>query len=314
MPADVVVLGSANIDLGLHLDRLPSPGETVLTIDQRRGLGGKGVNQAVACHRAGCSTTLIAAVGDDPIGDEVVTNLAEIGLDVGLVRRAPRSATGTAHLMVDAAGENMIVVASGANATLTDLAAADAAAIRAARYLVLQCEVPTKVLAAGAAVAAAVGTRVILNAAPATSVPEDLLRHVDVLVVNEHEAQMLAGTEAVQQPTELAASLAGSVPLVIVTLGSRGSVWRGPAGDGRLVAPEIEALDSTGAGDTFVGYLAARLATGDDVASAVRIAGEAAALAVERKGAVDAIPTAEEVSARFSELLGDAVPSTAHRT
>lgn len=311
MSADVVVLGSANIDLGLDLDRLPTPGETVLANDQRRGLGGKGVNQAVACHRAGCSTALIAAVGDDPTGDEVMTKLAETGLDVGLVRRARGSATGTAHLMVDAAGENMIVVASGANATLTELAAADEAAIRAARFLVLQCEVPTKVLAAGAAVAASAGTRVILNAAPATSVSQDLLGHVDVLVVNEHEARTLAGARALQDPADLAASLAGLVPLVVVTLGSQGSVWRGPTGEGRVVAPEVEALDSTGAGDTFVGYLAAHLAAGDDVAGAVRISGEAAALAVERRGAVDAIPMADEISARFSRPPGDAVSNAA---
>jgi ribokinase len=296
MAALVVVLGSANLDQMLVLDRFPRPGETLLAASSARHVGGKGLNQATSSARAGSPTSFIGAVGDDSFGDQLADWLRAEHVDTALLRRMP-TASGTAVVLVDGRGENSIVVAAGANATLETLTGADEEMIRSAAVLALQCEVPASVLSAAAQAASATATRVILNAAPVVELPDALIAHVDVLVVNEHEARALGASGPRQ---DLARGLAGRVADAIVTLGAEGAVWAGRSGAGRCRAPVVPSVDTTGAGDTFVGYLAAGLSTGMEWPGAIRRAVTAAALAVQRPGGAPAVPTAREVDDSFT--------------
>jgi len=290
MAGPIVVLGSANVDQTLSVASLPGPGETILATGAIQSMGGKGLNQATACARAGADTTFLGAVGKDGFGDQVMGWLDSEGIDASLVRRE-HGPTGAAYVVVDDDGENLIVVAPGVNATLTSLTPAEQERVRSAWMLVLQCEVPVAVLQE----AAELGPRVILNAAPAARLPGDLLDHVDVLVVNEHEARALAGDDA----PDLAQALTASVRDVVITLGAEGVLWAGESGRGHCPAPQVDVVDTTGAGDAFVGYLAASLTASltaghswpDAIARAVR----AGSLTVTRPGAASAIPMAAEV-------------------
>ncbi|GAA1689887.1 ribokinase [Glycomyces endophyticus] len=288
----VVVLGSANLDLVYEVERIPAPGETVLSLGSGSFAGGKGNNQAVAAARAGSPTRFITALGRDAAGDRLAAEARAAGID--LLDRRTDAPTGTAAIFVDRRGENSIVVNSGANAELTDLTAAERAAIAAADVLVLQLETPVDTVAEAAAAAKAAGTRVVLNAAPSGAVPHAVLREVDVLVVNEHEAAELAG------PDDPMTALTGLGCAVIITLGAAGALV-GVPGEAPVTVPShtVDAVDTTGAGDTFVGAFAAALdGEGlDALVAATGFATAAAALAVQRKGAVPSIPTLEEVRA-----------------
>ncbi|MFB9662554.1 ribokinase [Glycomyces mayteni] len=292
----VLVLGSANLDLVYEVERIPAPGETVLSLGFGSFAGGKGNNQAVAAARAGADTRFIAALGADASGDRLAAEARDAGIT--LLDRRVDAPTGTAAIFVDRRGENSIVVESGANALLTDLTAAEHAAIADADVLVLQLETPVPTVAAAVAAAKAAGTRVVLNAAPSGDVPPDVLSAVDVLVVNEHEAADLAG------PGDAVAALTARGCAVIVTLGAEGALVGVPGQDPvRVPSYKVNAVDTTGAGDTFVGAFAAALddaaggaATGlEALVAATGFATAAAALAVQRKGAVPSIPTLEEV-------------------
>jgi ribokinase len=187
---DVVVLGSANLDVVFAVPSIPAPGETVLADGQARHPGGKGLNQAVASARADATTGFLGALGDDAAAEYLLAALADSGVDVGRVRRVA-GPSGTAWIVVQADGDNAIVVASGANATMESLTDAERSAIAEARVLVMQLEIPVSIVAEAAACARATETVVVLNAAPARALESDLLRGIDVLVVNEHEGRML---------------------------------------------------------------------------------------------------------------------------
>jgi ribokinase len=289
--AVVVVVGSANVDRVLRVQRIPAPGETVLATGSSSALGGKGQNQAVAAARAGAATAFIAAVGDDPLGERVRVGLAADGIDASLLRVVD-SPTGTALIAVDDAAENTIIVDPGANAALTGLSDADVAAIAAASVLVLQLEIPLPTVTAAIRVARDAGTTTVLNAAPIRDLPDDLLSSLDVLVVNEHEAAHLAAGRPIAELTRL-------VPAVIVTLGSDGAqLHRRGMSPISLPAPRVHAIDATGAGDTFCGALAAELAAGGGLEAAMRFAIVAASLSVERAGAVPSVPMRDAVLAR----------------
>jgi len=265
----VVVLGSLNIDLVAAVDRHPRPGETVLAQeDLRRYAGGKGANQAVAAAEAGAQVALVGAVGDDDGGRAYLARLRQRGIDVSGVRVVPGQPTGQAWITVsDLDAENMIVVVPGANARLgeVDLQLADG------DVLLVQLEVPMAVVAAAAAHAQAAGARVVLNAAPYAALPPDLSAVADPVVVNEHEALLLADSGVVP-------------PSLLVTFGGAGCSWDGKEHEGTPV-PEDELVDSTGAGDAFCGALAAALADGAGREDAVRLASAAGAAAVRRAGA-----------------------------
>ncbi|NAZ81303.1 ribokinase [Kineococcus sp. R8] len=302
----VVVVGSANLDVVLRVSAVPRAGETVLAHGTARGAGGKGLNQAVAVARAGAACTFVAAVGDDEAGRDLTRTMQADGIDVDHLRTSAEP-TGTAHIAVQDDGDNAIVVAAGANATLRALTDADRALLAAATVLVAQLEVPLEVVTA-AARAAATAT-VVLNAAPARVLPAPLLDAVDVLVVNEHEALVVsgltapAGADVAADPglqQQVLDALLEVVPAVVLTLGGRGARYAARGGTGgEVAAPRVQVVDTTGAGDTAVGYLAAALAAGEPLGAAVAHAVAAGSLAVETAGAVPSVPHRAQVLARL---------------
>jgi ribokinase len=303
MNADVLVVGSANLDLISVVESIPAPGETVLSTSRDARAGGKGLNQAVAAARAGARTALVAAVGDDDAASVLLDEAAAAGIDTALVRRVP-GPSGTAWIMVRPDGENAIVVDGGANATVLSLTAEEREAVAAAKVVVAQLETPLGAVLEAAGLAREAGARMVLNAAPARTLPAELLACVDVLVVNEHEARQLSGHA---DPVTAAAHLLEVVGAVVVTLGADGALLAEPAGVRRVAGVPATVVDTTGAGDTFTGVLAATLAAGADLDTAVVRAVVAGALAVETAGAVPSIPTAAQINARAeAHLAGEA--------
>jgi ribokinase len=285
----VLVVGSANVDQVYSVERIPEPGETVLATGSAIARGGKGQNQAVAAARAGAPTAFIAAVGDDGFGRLTRDGLAEDGIDLSRVRVVSEP-TGTALIAVDRGGENTIIVEAGANRTL-GWEDADRPLVAAADVLVMQLEIPLSTVRDAAAAARAAGTLVVVNAAPAAELPRELLDLIDVLVVNEHEEALIRTSAGVERLTEL-------VPLVVVTLGAAGArVLRASGEDRHVPAPRVDAVDATGAGDTFCGAFAAALAEGADPEQALAFAVAAASLSVQRHGAVPSIPRRAEIDA-----------------
>jgi ribokinase len=288
--SSVIVVGSANVDQVFRVERIPAPGETVLSTGFSTARGGKGQNQAVAAARAGAPTAFIAALGDDAFGSETRAGLIDDGVDVAGVRSLD-APTGTALIAVDSVGENTIIVEAGANRLLVDLQSADAAAIAASSVLAMQLEIPLETVVAAARIARAGGTTVMLNAAPIRDLPAELLSSLDILVVNEHEASHLAGERDWRELTE-------QVPVVVVTLGSEGALLlRRGLDEVRVAAPSVHAVDATGAGDTFCGAFAAGLAERMELEHALRFAVIAASLSVQSYGAVPSIPLRAQIDA-----------------
>jgi len=288
-----VVVGSANMDLVVRQPRLPHLGETMFGSSFTTVPGGKGLNQAVAAARAGGSVAFVGAVGDDVFGGQLRDQLAADRIDVTTVRTAPE-ATGTAHISVVDGGENSIVVVPGANGTTEDLDAADRAAIGGARFVVAQFERPPALIRAAFEAARAAGATTVLTPAPVLD-PGDLLDLVDLLVPNAGEACELAG---IDDPTEAARGLSRRVGTVIMTRGGDGALIARDGGIVGEVAPRrVEPVDTTAAGDTFVGVLVARLAAGDALEAAAHAASVAASVAVTRPGASSSMPTWDEVAA-----------------
>jgi ribokinase len=295
MTVRIVVVGSANMDLVATTPTLPAPGQTVLGHGFTTVPGGKGANQALAAARAGGDCTLVGAVGDDAFGADLLTGLRAGGVRTALVRTVA-GPSGVALIAVDDAGENQIVVAPGANARLTDLRAEELAAIGAADVLVAQLEVPVETVAAAARAAREAGVTVILNAAPARSLPVDLLSTVDLLLVNEGEARALA-----QRRGDRIDALLDLVPRVVLTLGAKGASY-GDRDGLRLdvPAPVVSVVDTTAAGDAFTGAFAVAWAESRPVADAVRWACAAGAACARTLGAASALPTCTEID----ELYG----------
>ena len=288
----ILVLGSANLDLVVRVDRPPRPGETVFAQDFTTVPGGKGLNQAVACARAGGGVRFAGAVGRDGFGDRLVAQLDAEDIDAaGLLRtEAP---TGTAHITVDATGQNTIVVASGANADL------DASVLPATadglRWLVTQLEVPAGTVADALAWCRSRGVRAVVTPAPVSAVEPGMLELVDLLVLNEVEAAELARTD---DPVVAADRLSRRAGDVVITLGAGGSLWA-QAGLVRHKAPAfaVTPVDTTGAGDAYLGALVARLSDGVRMPGAMRWASAAAAIAVTRPGATSSLPARGDVEA-----------------
>jgi len=299
--AGVVVIGSANMDIVFVLDRAPSPGETVLADSATLYPGGKGLNQAVAAVRAGAPTAFIGALGSDDHGDALARVLSADGIGADLVRRST-APTGQAFIVVDGNGENTIIVASGANATMLDLTSESGAAIAGAAVLLMQLELPLPIVLEAAKAARAAGTTVMLNAAPARQLPDELLDHLDYLIVNEHEACLVAGDADLDRA---ASALAARVPRLIVTLGSQGSVVHADGAEvGRVAASAVTAVDTTGAGDTYCGAFAAAIARGRELTAAAAFASAAAAVSVQALGAVPSIPTRARIEAMIGTATG----------
>jgi ribokinase len=299
--SDVFVLGSINQDFVLKVERRPEPGETVTNAELSTHNGGKGANQAAAAALLGTSVTMLGRVGDDEFGEPLVQALREKGIDTSLVERASGKSTGAAFITVTPDGENAITVAPGANRSLTpgDVEAA-AEAIGDARVFVAQMEVPVQTVLRAVEVAAEEGTRALVNLAPTFEVPRDLLEKLDPLVVNEHEAAFLLGreVEGVKGALSAAPELLSSGPRsAVITIGEEGAVLADGESVEHLPAPEVEVVDTTGAGDAFVGALATQIARGASLREAVAYAVRAGAAAVTKEGAQGALPTPEGVEA-----------------
>lgn len=300
----VVVLGSVNFDLIVSTPHLPLPGETVMGSDVAYQPGGKGSNQAVAAHRLGADTLLIAATGDDHLGANLRTALANEGIDTSGLTTESGVPTGVALIVVDDHGENSIVVAPGANRRLGDQAVANLAdVVSDASVLALQIEVPVSTSRKAAEVARNAGASVLLNAAPlpAGPTPEfaELLRTVDVLVLNEGEAVQLTGA----RPATDRAGWLGIANQVheygpssaVITLGNQGAVASDSIRTFEQPAFAVDVVDTTGAGDAFSGALAMGIGSDMPLADSLRFACATAAIATTRMGAQRALPTADEV-------------------
>lgn len=294
----VVVVGSANMDVVLTVERMPAGGETLLASGAAQHPGGKGLNQAVASARSGASTTLVGAIGKDAFGESLAQAMESAGVGNDLVRRSDEP-SGQAFILVDGTGENLIVVASGANATMTELTAPERAVVEQGAVLLMQLELPSEIVHEAAVAARAAGRIVILNAAPAAAVDGDLVDLLDYLIVNEHEAKLIGERDDL---AEAAAALAARVPRLIVTLGAHGSdVYDDGELVGTVTPPSVTAIDTTGAGDTYCGALAAAIAEGRQLLDAVRFATAASALSVEKPGAVSSIPTRDEIDSKLED-------------
>jgi ribokinase len=292
----ISVFGSVNMDLVAYVEAAPGLGETVTGRAFRMIPGGKGANQAIAAARAGAEVAFVGAVGDDPYAAELRRTLAASGVGTDRLRTVPGS-SGIAHIVVDDEGGNSIIVIPGANGGLTGPAAEDTAVIAASSALLLQLELPMAAVVAAAQAARSTGVEVVLTPAPARELAGELLDAVDVLVPNEHEAVALTGAAS---PEEAVRRLLERVPEVVVTLGARGALHASRDGERLRVPPfPVTAVDTTGAGDTFVGALAVARAEGRPPADALRFASAAAALSVQREGASTSMPA----RAGIDELL-----------
>lgn len=297
----IVVFGSINIDLSFAVARPPAPGETVLCPAYSMSPGGKGANQALAAARAGAAAAMVGCVGKDAFAEPALAELRAAGVDIGAVAEIDQP-TGCAAIWVDGSGENSIVVASGANR-----------AVRAAQVpdfllgpdtmVLLQMEVPAAENWALAERAKARGARVTLNAAPMAPAPDSVLAAVDFLIVNEIEGAAIAQASGLDPAVDLPRRLAERHALVcVLTLGAAGAVLYGPEGGYEIPALPVTPRDTTGAGDTFVGVMAAALDCGHDLAEAARRASVAGALACLTEGAQAAIPLRADIEAAMERL------------
>jgi ribokinase len=299
----ITVFGSINVDLTFRLPHLPAAGETVLTPSFTQAVGGKGANQAIAAARDGAPTRFIGCVGSDGFGATARAALADLGIDVEGLTTVP-GATGVAAVWVDTQGRNQIAVASGANAMLQAQTLA-ACAITPRTHMILQMETPAAQVEAAIAHAASAGASVILNLAPALPLPPAVLRQVDILVVNEHEAAALCGLLAVPdaQPSGQVVSLAHELSnTVIITLGAEGAIGAQRDSLWRVKAMPVTAIDTTGAGDCFVGVLASALTRGATLPEAMRRAAVAGSLACTVVGAMPSFPTRAQIDAALAAV------------
>ena len=300
----IIVVGSANTDMILKMERLPRPGETVLGGAFAVAAGGKGANQAVGAARAGGRVVFVARVGRDDFGARAIEGLVRDRIVVDYVFRDGARPTGVALIFVARDGENSIAVASGANAALSakDIRKAAPAFARAG-FLLTQLETPLDGVAAAVDLAARRGLRVILNPAPARRLPGGLLKTIDILTPNKREAEILTGVRVAgaRDAGRAAAVLRKKgVGTVIVTLGPRGAFVSSPGLEALVSGFKVRAVDTTAAGDIFNGALAVALSEGKALAEAVRFANAAAAVSVTRLGAQPSAPKRREIEAFLS--------------
>ena len=307
----ITVLGSINIDLTFKLARLPQPGETMLTPSCTEAVGGKGANQAVAAARDGGAVRFVGCVGNDAFGERARQALAGDGVDIAGLATAT-APTGLASIWVDGDGRNMIAVASGANGHAR-AAALEPQVLGPGEIVVLQMEVPPVEVEAAIARARTAGATLIMNLAPALPLSRQALSCIDILVVNEHEAAALcaehgpAGGADASAPEAQLRALADMVRgSVIITLGEAGAIAADDRALWRIGALPVAAVDTTGAGDCFVGVLAAGLARGLPLPDAMRRGVVAASLACTVIGAQPSFPTSDRLEAA---LKSPAAPS-----
>lgn len=300
----ILVIGSLNMDMSVKTPYLPKAGETVLGDEFTMAPGGKGANQAVAAARLGCPVTMLGRVGKDLFGEQLVENLRNNGISTDLIITDSSHPTGVALINIDEQAENSIVVASGANKHCTpeDLQVLGKT-VDEFKILMLQLEIPLQTVEAAAKLAKQHGLTVILDPAPARQLPSSLLQLVDIITPNETEAFILTGLEVHDAESAKAAAavlLAQGVKNVVIKLGAKGALWAAENRSEHLPGEKVNAIDTTAAGDAFGGGLAAGLAAGQDMLSALKFANKVGALATTKRGAQPSLPTLQEVEAYFA--------------
>ncbi|MFC1619445.1 ribokinase [Candidatus Neomarinimicrobiota bacterium] len=295
----IIVVGSSNTDMIIKMDRIPTPGETIIGGDFFMAAGGKGANQAVAAARLGGEVTFVAKVGTDMFGKQAVENFKQEGIDTDFIVEAAEDPSGVALIFVDQKGENSIAVASGANNSLTeqDVSAAQGK-LEEADVLLLQLETPLDTVRHAARLAVEKGVKIILNPAPARELDDELLSCITVLTPNETETEILTGIKVEdEQSGQAAAQVLRSrgVTNVVITLGSEGSLVVTEGKSITVPSKKVKAMDTTAAGDCFNGALACALAEGKSLEEAARFANLAGALSATKMGAQPSMPTFAEL-------------------
>lgn len=297
----IIVVGSSNTDMVIRTERLPGPGETILGGDFIMNPGGKGANQAVAARRLGAKVAFVCRLGADMFGDKAVDGYSEEGIDVSYISRDVNKSSGIALITVDSHAENCIVVASGANASLSAADIDNAVkAVADSDIMLLQLESPMETVEYAAKVAKGLGVKVILNPAPAPKegIPDAVLENVDLIIPNSTEAEMLSGIHITdyESASEAAKEIsAKGISQVIITLGAKGSLVFDNGEEAVVPSVKVKAVDTTAAGDTFCGAVAVALSEGKALAEAAGFAAKASALTVTRMGAQPSIPYRDEI-------------------
>ena len=294
----ILVIGSSNIDLIATLDRFPEVGETIEGFSFQQEMGGKGANQALAAHRAGGEVVFISMLGDDSYGNNALRFFEQEGIDVSLSKKCKELPTGTAMIWVDQNGENSIVIIPGANKMLTpSYINSVRKAIEEADIIVLQMEIPYETVSTVCGVASQLGKQIILNVAPAYPVDDTILREIHILIVNQSEAETITGEKIneIGEDAIVEKLLMKGVSNVILTLSSKGCLYKNSDETISVPAYKVKARDTTAAGDTFCGALAAALSKDKNINEALLFATAASALCVTRLGAQPSIPGEMEI-------------------
>jgi ribokinase len=304
-PPHIAVIGSANVDLTTFTDEFPRPGETIFAREFHLGYGGKGANQAVAARLCGAEVSMLARVGDDLFGSATIENLKSRGIDTRYVLSTPGVSSGVAPIFVDSSGQNRILVVKGANDRLSPAdvnAAADL--LRGADFIVLQLEIPLETVYHTLRFARVHGVRTILNPAPGQRLDMREITNADYLIPNEHEAETLSGRPVrdLEQAHGCAARLLDAgLGRVIITLGANGALYAGPNGIHHVQPFAVHAIDTTGAGDAFIGSFAYFLSSGCEELEAVSRANLYASLSTTSTGAQSSFPTRQQFEAAWSD-------------
>ena len=295
----IVIIGSCNTDMVIKSGKLPAPGETIIGGTFMMNPGGKGANQAVAAARMGGDVTFITKTGNDLFGKESVELYKSEGIKTNYIFSDPDNPSGVALITVDAHGENCIVVASGANGTLSpDNIAKAKTEIETAKIVLMQLEIPMETVEYAAAMAYAKGVRVILNPAPMQSLSDNLLKCLHMIIPNKTEAEMLSGVKVTNWASAKIAAQKISekgVAIVVITLGSLGALIKDGHQYYEIKSEPVNAVDTTAAGDTFCGALTVGLSEGMSIVDAVGLACKAAAISVTRMGAQVSVPYRKEI-------------------
>lgn len=306
MSNKIAILGSINVDTTYHMDRFPEPGETLQANDKSSAPGGKGANQSVACARSGAKTYHIGMVGADQEGQFMRESMQEDGIDTRFVGIDKMHGTGTAMITLDANGQNDIMVYGGANQSMTtDVLKGTDELFKDIDFIITQFETPQRVSAEAFKRAKANGVTTILNPAPAKEIDPELLKYTDVIAPNETESALLTGIEITDEDSMIKTAeyfKNKGVDNLLITLGSKGVFYSTPNDHGLVPAFKVKPVDTTAAGDTFIGALASQLKTDlSNIADALVYAQRASSLTVQKMGAAPSIPTYDEVKAALAE-------------
>lgn len=303
----IIVIGSCNTDMVIKADRLPVPGETVIGGTFFMNPGGKGANQAVAAARLGGKVTFISKTGNDVFGRQSVELFNSEGINTDYIFSDPKNPSGVALITVDANGENCIVVASGANASLSPVDIEQAKKeIESGDIVLMQLEIPIETVEYATEMAKKMGIKVILNPAPARALSDRLLRNIFIITPNKNEAEILSGIKVFDwESAKKAADVikAKGASIVVITLGSLGALVYEGGNYHKVEAIKVDAVDTTAAGDTFCGALCVGISEGHSIVDSVKMAAKASALTVTRMGAQSSIPHRSELSALEATLL-----------